>query len=117
MTNNTPDTPAASTSLSLSNRTLTSCQRSEAGVAHPYSTMIDGQSSEKTRELMVILLGLLQGFTEEVLSGDVVWFACSRAKDYAVCAGMDEVVVEDTIKQFMSIAKNNRSKNPMSGMF
>jgi len=117
MMNNTPDTDADSTSLSLSNRTLTSCQPLEKDVACPFSTMIDEQSSEKTKEIMVILMSLLQGFTEEVMSGDVVWFACSRAKDYAVRVGMDEVVVEDTIQQFMSIAKNNRSKNPMSGMF
>lgn len=117
MTNNTPDSDAESTTRSLSIPTPTSVQLLERDVACPYSTLIEEQSSEKMRETVTILISLLRGFTEEVMSGDVVYFACERAIEYCVAAGMDRATAKDTIKRFMAIAKENRKRNPISSMF
>ena len=111
------DMDAESTTKSLSIPTPISVQPSEQDVACPYSILIDNQSSEKMKQTVTILIALLQGFTEEVMSGDVVWFVCGRAVDYCVKAGMEKSEAEAVIKQFMAIAKENRKKNPMSSMF
>ena len=64
----------------------------------------------------MILLSLLQGFTEEVF-GDSLLLACYRATDYAVAAGLDKAEVKGVINQFLAIAKHNGKKNPISGLF
>jgi len=117
MTNNTPDTDAASTTKSLSNRDTKSVQPSALDVAVPYSTLIENQSSEKMQETLVILMSLLQGLTENVMSGDIITLSCYRAADISAKAGIPPEQIDETLRKFMDAAKQNRSRNPMSSMF
>ena len=117
MANNTPDMDAESTTTSLSNQDTKSVQPLERDVAVPYSTLIENQSSEKMQQTLVILMSLLQGLTENIMSGDVVTLSCYRAADISAKAGIPPEQIEDTLHKFMEAAKQNRSRNPMSRMF
>ncbi len=65
----------------------------------------------------MILMSLLQGLTENVMSGDVMQLAAFRAIRICVSAGLDETEVEDRILAFLDAARKNRKKNPLSSMF
>lgn len=108
---------AESTKTSLVSRDQNLPQPSvQAAVAH-FSTLIEPQSSERMQSDLVILLSLLQGLTENVMSGDVVWLSAHRAINLCVMAGMNEQEVTERLQKFMEVARSNRKKNPISKMF
>jgi len=117
MTKKTPDSDAESTTRSLSSHSGTSVQRLDRDVSAPFSTLIDEQSSEKMRTNMVILLSLLQGLTENVMSGDLIALSCYRAADICADLGISQTEFDETIQKFTAAAKANRSRNPMHSMF
>jgi len=117
MKKKTPDSDAESTTRSLSNHSGTSVQRLDRDVPAPFSTLIDEQSSEKMRTNMVILLSLLQGLTENVMSGDLIALSCYRAADICADLGVSQADFDEAINKFLSAAESNRSRNPMHSMF
>lgn len=82
-----------------------------------YAGLAEGKSPEQIQQTLLILLALLQGITENMLSGDAVWFSCHRALDICTAAGLPEHEVRDTLDKFMMTARRNRQRNPMNSMF
>lgn len=72
MTKSTQGSGVGSMSKSLSCREQKSLQHSEQGAVALCSTLTEKPSNEKTKKDMVILLSLLQGITENVLSADTI---------------------------------------------
>ena len=108
---------AESTSKSLISPEQNMLQLSEQGVVAPFLTIIESQSLEKTKKDLVILLFLLQALTENVMSGDVMHLAAFSTIDRCEKIGMDTNEVTERMQAFLKVAKENRSRNPISEMF
>lgn len=84
------------------------------GVALDSATQTE---SDLLDEAGTILLAILTGLCEEVMSGDVISLALFRAQDLCQQAGINEQTFEQYAQRFAEVAARARKKNPLSCMF
>ena len=65
----------------------------------------------------MVLLAILTGLTENVLSGDTVYMSVRRAEQICLGMGMSQEVFDAFSHKFMDISQQARRKNPMYSMF
>lgn len=110
---NIPGTLVASTTRSLVNQDGSSHQLSDQGAALLSSMRIEGLSYENS-QVMLTLLSLLLGITENTTSGDVIALSMYRAKDLSEQLGVSEEIARDTLQKFDAISRRLRSWNPLA---
>lgn len=108
-------TLVASTTKSLVSRDGNSRQPSVRDVAA--LLMATEPPSSETSERVVILAAILQGITENTMSGDIISLGVYRAESLCQQWGVSPGIFQDTVKRFLSFSEVVRKANPLSGMF
>lgn len=109
----TPDTPAGSTTTLSLSPVGNSHQLSAQAAALLSSMKIEPLSSQNS-ETVLILLAILQGIIENTTNGDVIELSIYRAKDLCAKFGIDEEMFESVVERFLVISKKLRSRNPLA---
>ena len=73
--------------------------------------------TESLDEAGTILLAILTGLTENVMSSDVIELSVWRAEDICLSLGMNKETFGRFARRFLEVAKQARQKNPLHSMF
>lgn len=80
-------------------------------VAVPCSIRIGCESYESQ---MVVLMAILQGITENTVSGDVIALGVYQAKDICRQFGIADEQVNEVISKYLRFSDQIRKKNPLA---
>lgn len=116
MSEDNRDIIVGSRSTSCSNQVGSYAQLSAQDAALLSAIPPELQSCEHL-ELTVFLLAMLQGFSQEVMSNDVRWFASHRAKLLCTQAGIAEERFDELMAVLAPAMEKLRRSNPASTMF
>lgn len=103
-------TVVGTTTLSAS-QPPTSLQPSGRDVAVRFSIPIDGRSSWRNEEV-IVLLYLLQGITENTCGNDVLALGMYRAQDLCRRAGVDEETYDRVLQAYAEFAEKSKRNFP-----
>jgi len=112
MLESTLDTPAESTSTSLTSRGGNSLRPSGRDVVPAYSTLIDMPFCEN--ELVLSLMAMLVGVTTFTTSGDVMAIGMSTAEDICAKHGLSPDKFRPIAKQFLRESWKLRKWNKLA---
>jgi hypothetical protein len=70
---------------------------------------------ESLKQQLTVLMAILVGLMHNVMSGDVIYFSIAHARN--LCPNISDEEFEKISSNFMRIAKQSRSRNPLSRMF